>query len=148
MPDTAVTMTTLPRRLLPTDFYTLQPWLFPKLKQRWPAVTERTFLAWLSTYINDNAHCAFITDDAIAVAIHQSDIRDPVNYVELLWVVHNIGHFPEAIACIKECIGWAKRKNCAEFRFGKDGDIPLQDLVNALGASKKRQIHYMPLGAP
>ena len=137
----------IPRRLLPPDFYTLQPWLFPKLKQRWPAITDRTFAAWLSTYVNDNKHCAFITNDAIAVAILQSDIRDPFNYVELLWVVHNVGHFPEAIGCIKECAKWAERQHCAEFRFSKEGDIPLQDLVSALGAPKKRVTHYLRLGA-
>jgi hypothetical protein len=145
MPDTMVNAPVLPRRLLPTDFYKLQTWVFPKLKQRWPNVSDKTFAAWLMTYINDNNHCAFITDDAIAVAILQSDIRDSYNYVELLWVIHNIGHFPEAVACMKECIAWAKRMGAAEFRFDKDGDIPLQDKVNALGAPKKRVVHYMPL---
>jgi hypothetical protein len=133
--------------MLPTDFYVLKPWLFAKLNKRWPAITDRTFAAWLSTYVADNAHCAFITDDAVAVALKQSDIRDPVNCVELLWVVHNAGHSQEAFACIRACAEWAKRQGCAEFRFGEEGDIPLKDVASALGVTKRRTIHYMPLGA-
>ncbi len=136
----------LPRRLQPTDFFAIRPWLFPKLKQRWPGCQDMTFAGWLQGYVSSNTHCAFLTDNAIAVGIVQSDIRDAFTYVELLWIVHNKGHAEEALACIREVMKWGERCGAVEFRFkGGEGDISGETIAAALSPQGKATIWAVKL---
>lgn len=137
-----------PHRLQLQDLFVLKPWLFDKLRQRWMDYTDRTFVGWLQSYIAASSHCCFCTKDALAVCVLQADIRDPLNYAELLYVVHNPGFLTEALACVTSTVEWARRQGAKEFRFTRDGDVPQSTLIAHLGAKDKdkRVTHIVPIG--
>lgn len=134
---------TAPHRLDPNDFARISKWLFPKLAQRWPTYNDRAFLNMLQSFLTSNTHNAFCTENAIAAAYITTEPRDPGDYCELMWVVHNSGYLEDAILCINALVDWAKRKKCIGFHFTKEGDVPLPELVSRLPPSKTRIVQVI-----
>ena len=136
-----------PCRLNQIDFAKLAPWVLPKLRQKWPTYTDDTFLRWLHAYKSRNEHNAFCTEHALAVASQIADVRTPATYyAELLWVIHRPGYVDDGIACVERLVEWAKHIKCYEFRYTKEGDIPLTVMTERVKPTKTRPVHVITLG--
>jgi hypothetical protein len=125
------------------DIPVVSPWLLPKLQQRWPESTERGFQGRLLSYISSNHTCIICTRNAVGVAQEISDLRDPIQVVELIWITHNEGFLEDGLNVVRELVEWGWRRGAKEFRFTREGDIAIENLRGAIGARKSRTTHYV-----
>jgi len=84
------------------------PWLLWKMKQRWPRLSERTYVSWLQNYIMSNQAFLRKTKHTLLFALIENEPLDPQPIVrEILLYVTDMEFRDESAELYKELATWA-----------------------------------------
>lgn len=121
--------TTIIRRFTEADLSMHGQWILKRLRQAYPANSERMIIGWLRNLSFDNASLFLATDNAVAlfqVTGVFSLAHKPIIIERFVLALE--GHIAEAAKFYLEAVQWAKSQSIDEMIIEQMSDVP-HDLI-------------------
>jgi hypothetical protein len=139
------------RRFGLVDLTTKGPWLYSRLKAKYPTVPDREFQGWLYGFEGSNECWFTCTDNAIALFQVVKERLSPVPTVveQFVFVVDpkNIGHIDEGAFLYENMMMWAKGIGAREVLVQILSDVPNEVIEQRIGSLRLRKQFYAKVPA-
>lgn len=116
-------------------------WLIPRLRQRYPNITETQMMGWLRGIVPSNEYFVICSPKAVAAARYERDFlqASPVVY-ERFVLAATEADTEEAAALYDHMLSWAKGLSAMEMMVGVFTDVPPAMIRERIGKVSVRQI--------
>lgn len=132
----------IPWRAAPPDIQRMMPWVYDRLKDRYPGVAMNTVESWLRS-------CAFSTDHLIVCtrnAMGLFELRREEfgkQWVSEKFVLNQEGHDQDGAALYRMAATWAGHHGVKDVEIDVMSDVPRELMIQALGKVLRRESHWI-----
>ncbi len=145
LPSVAVSRFTM------TDFPAYAPWLFARLKEEWPNLTEQMIAGWLRGRMESNEFCVVKTALAVGLAelVHRPLATEADVMVVFVYPQDDSQEASlEAAAIYRQFAQWAKTLRSRDLTIDDNPEIPLGLIEKACGQIHIRRTRYIVVSDP
>jgi hypothetical protein len=121
-------------------------WLLGRLHEKWPSISDTTFVGKIRGYMSSNEFLFIRNDLAVGLAIAMHDNMDGRPYVRAIFAFARDGGAQSSpgekaiIALYRRMRDWAKSMRATRIYFGGRSDIGLSRRQTLLSAEKETEV--------